>query len=174
MMSGAGAADNVGRPDAASGRPGGVLTRPYAPADTRTGRVAGTPPATRPPGRPQSVTGAGPAPFAQVLADTVAGLRISEHARQRLQSARVGSADLEAVGRAVDRLAARGGRESLVMCGDAAFLVSVRNRTLITVVPAGRMREHIFTNIDSAALVSSGDIASGAGPAWEAAGERRA
>lgn len=167
-MNAVGPADEVGRPSAA-------LTHPYAPVDTRTGRLAGgtAPALTRPEGRPQAATGAGPAPFARVLAETVAGLRISEHARQRLESAGMGTADLEAVGRAVDKLAARGRRESLVMCGDTAFLVSVRNRTLITVIPAGRMREHIFTNIDSAALVSKEDITSGAGPAWEAAGEGR-
>ncbi|MEW6546438.1 MAG: flagellar protein [Bacillota bacterium] len=122
----------------------------------------------------EGAVAAAPGSFARVLAETVAGLRISEHARQRLCSAGMGAHDLEAVGRAVEKLAAHGGRESLVMYKDAAFLVSVRNRTLITVVPAHRMREQIFTNIDSAAFVSSEDNSSGAGPAWEATGERRA
>jgi len=131
-----------------------------------------------PGGAAARAAGSGAAPasvsFAQVLAETAAGLRISEHARQRLRSAGFGPQDLEPVGRAVEKLAARGSRESLVMYRDAAFLVSVRNRTLITVVPAARMREQIFTNIDSAAFVSSEDSPSGAGPAWEATGERRA
>lgn len=141
-----------------------VRTGPAAPV-TPSGRTGAGGPA---PGRPEAGS------FADVLAETAAGLRISEHARQRLRSAGVGPAHLEAVGRAVERLAAHGGRESLVMCGDTAFLVSVRNRTLITVVPAERMRDCIFTNIDSAALVGARDITSGAGPAWEASGEGRA
>ncbi|MEW6397647.1 MAG: hypothetical protein AB1503_00550 [Bacillota bacterium] len=139
-------------------------TAPVArPAPTRSAGGAGD--AGAAPGSPS---------FARVLAETAAGLRISEHARQRLRSAGMDPHDLEPVGRAVEKLAAHGSRESLVMYRDAAFLVSVRNRTLITMVPAARMREQVFTNIDSAAFVSSEDNLSGAGPAWEAAGERRA
>jgi flagellar operon protein len=51
---------------------------------------------------------------------------------------------------AVDRLQAKGGRESLVILGDVAFVVSVKNRTVITAVDSESMKENVFTNIDSA------------------------
>jgi flagellar operon protein len=35
---------------------------------------------------------------------------------------------------------------------DKAFVVSVRNRTVITAVDSAHMREHVFTNIDSAVI----------------------
>jgi len=115
----------------------------------------------------------GKAPFAEVLAGVMGGLRVSQHAQQRLRSAGLDAAALEAVGQAVERVAAKGGRESLVVYGDAAFVVNIPSRTLVTVIPATRMREQVFTNIDSAILVNPHDSTSGAGPAWEATGEGR-
>ena len=53
---------------------------------------------------------------------------------------------------AVDRAAAKGARESLVLVDDTAFVVSVRNRTVITAVDRARMRDQVFTNIDSAVI----------------------
>jgi flagellar operon protein len=53
---------------------------------------------------------------------------------------------------AVDKLAAKGGRESLVMVDRMAFVVSVSNRTVITAVDQAGMRDQVFTNIDSAVL----------------------
>ncbi|HHY95612.1 MAG TPA: hypothetical protein GX513_11485, partial [Firmicutes bacterium] len=116
---------------------------------------------------------AGKGPFAEVLAGAMGGLRVSQHAQQRLRSAGLGAAALQAVGQAVERVAAKGGRESLVVYGDAAFVVNIPSRTVVTVIPATRMREQVFTNIDSAILVNPHDSTSGAGPAWEATGEGR-
>ena len=53
---------------------------------------------------------------------------------------------------AVDKLAAKGGRESIVLMDRMAFVVSVTNRTVITAVDQDGMRDQVFTNIDSAAL----------------------
>jgi flagellar operon protein len=53
---------------------------------------------------------------------------------------------------AVDRLAAKGGRESVVLVDRLAFVVSVANRTVITAVDQAGMRDQVFTNIDSAVL----------------------
>src|SRR5947199_173471 len=53
---------------------------------------------------------------------------------------------------AVQRAAAKGARESVVLVDGTAFVVSVRNRTVITAVDAQHMREHVFTNIDSAVI----------------------
>ena len=52
-------------------------------------------------------------------------------------------------GGGVDRAAGKGSRESVVFVDGTAFVVSVRNRTVITAVDREHMREHVFTNIDT-------------------------
>lgn len=47
----------------------------------------------------------------------------------------------------------KGIRESLVLLDDLAFLVNVKNRTVITVVDAAANRGGVFTNIDGAVIV---------------------
>jgi hypothetical protein len=39
-----------------------------------------------------------------------------------------------------------------VLIDGTAFVVSVRNRTVITAVGADQMRDRVFTNIDSAVI----------------------
>jgi len=53
---------------------------------------------------------------------------------------------------AVDRLAAKGGREAIVMMDKLAVVVSVANGTVITAVDQDGMKDQVFTNIDSAAI----------------------
>jgi flagellar operon protein len=86
--------------------------------------------------------------------DAPGSLRWSAHAVQRLSQRQIAvtpevQARLEG---AVDKLAAKGGRESLVMVDRMAFVVSVSNRTVITAVDQAGMRDQVFTNIDSAVL----------------------
>ena len=60
--------------------------------------------------------------------------------------------DIARLSDAVDKVEAKGGRESLILLGDLAFVVSIRNRTVITAISHERLRENIFTNIDSAVI----------------------
>ncbi|MBS1718996.1 MAG: hypothetical protein JST35_00965 [Armatimonadetes bacterium] len=90
--------------------------------------------------------------FASVLQDQ---LKVSGHAQTRLQSRNI---DLDAaqwnrVLDGVNRAAAKGAKESLVMVDDAALVVSVKNRTVITAVDKAGLKENVFTNIDSAVIV---------------------
>ena len=48
--------------------------------------------------------------------------------------------------------AAKGSRDAVVLLDGSAFVVSVKNKTVITAVDAQSMREHVFTNIDSAVI----------------------
>jgi len=127
---------------------------------------AGLPPAGGPlgpePARPRAAGGgAAPAakPFAEVLQQqllqTREGVKFSAHAQERLRlrSINLSQADLAGIDDAVKRAAAKGARESLLLSDKAAFVVSVRNRTVITVVDAASMKENVFTNIDSAVLL---------------------
>ncbi|MEB3198124.1 MAG: TIGR02530 family flagellar biosynthesis protein [Candidatus Sericytochromatia bacterium] len=95
--------------------------------------------------------------FGSVLADKLAAppLKLSAHAQQRLQSRRI---DLDAqdwarIHDGVERAAAKGAREALVLSDKAALVVSVKNRTVITAVDPAGMKENVFTNIDSAVII---------------------
>lgn len=87
-------------------------------------------------------------------APAAGGLRWSAHAVQRLAQRQVTvTPDVRArLEGAVDKLAGKGGRESLVMVDGMAFVVSVPNRTVITAVDRAGMKDQVFTNIDSAVL----------------------
>jgi flagellar operon protein len=54
---------------------------------------------------------------------------------------------------AVGRARAKGARESLVLMGELALVVSVKNNTVITAVDGANLRENVFTNIDSAVII---------------------
>lgn len=108
------------------------------------------------------VDAADTAGFDRLLADRLrpggspeaAALRWSSHAVDRLTHGRttVTAEMQQRLTGAVDDLAKKGGRESVVLVDDLAFVVSVANRTVITAVGADRMKDHIFTNIDSVAV----------------------
>jgi flagellar operon protein len=81
-------------------------------------------------------------------------LRWSAHAVQRLSQRQIPITPevQQRLEGAVDKLAAKGGRESIVLVDRMAFVVSVTNRTVITAVDQAGMRDQVFTNIDSAVL----------------------
>ena len=88
------------------------------------------------------------------LANEAGSLKLSSHAMQRIERREIEfdgpvAARLEA---AVDRAAAKGSRESLVLVDSTAFVVSVRNRTVITAVPVSPQNDQVFTNVDSAVI----------------------
>ncbi len=95
--------------------------------------------------------------FAQVLEKTRAsgGLNFSAHARQRLQarSIELGPEEVGKLEQAVEKAAAKGCRSSLLLYRDMAFVAGVPNRTIITALDSQSMKEHVFTNIDSAVVV---------------------
>ncbi|NMB87366.1 MAG: hypothetical protein GYA17_03335 [Chloroflexi bacterium] len=88
------------------------------------------------------------------FADTLAGvqdLKFSNHAQKRLQSRNI-TLDDDGIARlstAIDKAEKRGGRESLVLVDDLAFIVNVQNRMVITALDAQSRGEGVFTQIDS-------------------------
>lgn len=76
----------------------------------------------------------------------------SGHALERLRVRNISLTqdDLNRLGSAIDKVAAKGGRESLVVYKDTAYVISVKNRTVITAVDSAHMNDHVFTQIDSA------------------------
>ncbi len=95
----------------------------------------------------------GPA-FVDVLRTRSAGVQFSGHAVQRLErrGIAVDPAALQRLDDAVGKAAGKGAREAVVFVDGTAFVVSVRNKTVITAVDRDHMRDHVFTNIDSAVI----------------------
>lgn len=83
------------------------------------------------------------------------GVRFSSHCLKRLEqnNIQVSPQQLTKLNSAVDKAESKGSRESCIVMDDMAFIVSVNNRTVITVVDGPRMKDNVFTNIDSAVIV---------------------
>ncbi|RAP30121.1 hypothetical protein C2W64_02676 [Brevibacillus laterosporus] len=47
----------------------------------------------------------------------------------------------------------KGARESLILMDRVAYVVSISNHKVITAMDESRMKENVFTNIDSAVFV---------------------
>jgi flagellar operon protein len=92
--------------------------------------------------------------FGDVLAEKAAQVQFSGHALQRVRrrGIELGQDTLQRLQAGVDRAAGKGARESVVFVDSTAFVVSVRNRTVITAVDRDHMKDHVFTNIDSAVI----------------------
>ena len=93
--------------------------------------------------------------FADILAGQQTKVKFSKHANERLRDRRIDLSDqqLAKLDDTVERMAEKGARESLIYMNDTAFLVSVKNRTVITAMDGTSAKENIFTNIDSAAIL---------------------
>lgn len=92
--------------------------------------------------------------FKDIFNREVRELKFSAHARTRIDSRDIPltEKDMKKLESAVDKAEEKGAKESLVLLGDMAFIVSVRNRTVITAVGSGNMKDNVFTNIDSAVI----------------------
>lgn len=93
--------------------------------------------------------------FQELLDQETGKLQFSKHAQQRLQARRiqVSEKDLEKLHEAVDMAASKGAKESLVMVGDVAYVVSVKNNMVITALDGQNARNNVYTNIDSAVIM---------------------
>jgi len=80
-------------------------------------------------------------------------LKFSKHASERLVSRNIDLSEnqKERLNQAVKAAEAKGIKESLVMMDNLAFIVNVKNNTVITAVAGGE--EKIFSNIDGAVVV---------------------
>ncbi|MBP2650217.1 MAG: flagellar operon protein [Firmicutes bacterium] len=94
-------------------------------------------------------------PFSQVLGQELTGLKFSQHALDRLETRNIAlnKTDLAKISGAVEKAAQKGARESLILMDNLALVVSVKNRTVITAMDGGSVRDNVFTNIDSAVII---------------------
>lgn len=83
-------------------------------------------------------------------------LKFSAHATSRLKSRGIemGAEQMRKLSDAVDKAAAKGLDDTLILTKDAAFIVSVKNRTVVTAMDKGQLDGNVFTNIEGAVVVS--------------------
>ncbi len=105
--------------------------------------------------RPSQAAGADFKTALNAVLDKPAGVQFSAHAKARLHSRGVelNQDKLDALSRAIDKAEAKGARESLVLSDEAAYVVSVKNRTVITAFDRDNLRDGVFTAIDSAVIL---------------------
>ena len=80
---------------------------------------------------------------------------VSVHAQERMRQRGISLTDgqQQSMQEAFGLLEAKGAREAVLLREDAAFVVSVPNRTVVTALHRDEMQQRVFTQIDSAMLV---------------------
>ena len=95
--------------------------------------------------------------FGEVFHQALKGqsLKFSLHAQKRLDTRgiRLNQQQISDLEGAVEKARSKSARESLILMEDCAFVVSVPNKTVITVIDGENLKENVFTNIDSAVIV---------------------
>ncbi len=91
-------------------------------------------------------------PFRDLFENEAGILKFSAHAQTRLASRDIAlsSNDLQRLEQAVAKVGQKGGKDSLIVLRDMAFIVSVANNTVITAIGGVSAENIVFTNIDSA------------------------
>lgn len=91
------------------------------------------------------------APKTAVTKSEMPQLKFSNHAIERMQSRGISYSpqDMTRLGEAVQKAAAKGSKDTLVLMENSALIVSVKNNTVVTVMDKNALKENVFTNIDS-------------------------
>lgn len=142
-----------------------MTVKPFAPGPAERSGGRSTADTTRVPKAPGAGEGHGPRfdevlrrvsqPTAAPQAGQISGgVRFSAHAQERLAAGniRLSQGQLNRLTEAVGRAAAKGARDALILLGDVALVVSIKNRTVVTAIDKPRLTENVFTNIDSAVI----------------------
>lgn len=83
------------------------------------------------------------------------GLKFSAHAMQRLRDRQI-KFDPDTMARmndAVNKADAKGLQDTLVLTNQAALIVNVPNRTVVTAMDREKLLGNVFTNIDGAVII---------------------
>ena len=92
--------------------------------------------------------------FDAMLKKELDEVKFSKHAQERLseRNIQLNQKDLSVLNNAIAAAEKKGANDSLVLLRDMAFIVSVKNKTVITAMDGENMRSNVFTNIDSAVI----------------------
>jgi flagellar operon protein len=82
-------------------------------------------------------------------------LKFSAHAQKRMESRniKINGEELKRIEEGVEKLRNKGCKDSVIVSRDRAYVISIKNNTVVTVVDEDTMKNNIFTNIDSMTLI---------------------
>ncbi len=91
----------------------------------------------------------------QLVQQQCSSIKVSAHAQKRMQerNLHLDQQDWNKINNAINKAEAKGVNNSLFIHGELALIVSVRNRTVISAMDEKAMKDHVFTNIDSAVII---------------------
>ena len=79
------------------------------------------------------------------------GLKVSSHAQERIRTRNIEMTQQRMVtlGEVADEAGKKGAKNTLAMFGTDAFILSVKDKTIVTAMKEEEMESRFFTNIDS-------------------------
>lgn len=82
-------------------------------------------------------------------------LKFSHHAIDRMQARGIHFTpqEMARIETAVAKAQAKGAKNSLLLTDDSALIVSVKDKTVVTVMDKAALKENVFTNIDSTVMI---------------------
>jgi flagellar operon protein len=118
------------------------------------GQLYPAPISTRRPGSTPVVAKPSGTTFAELLHSKE--VHLSHHAEERLQQRgiRLNNDQLAKISAAIDNAAQKGAKDSLLLMNDLAFIVNVKNKTVVTAMDKHSFQNNVFTKIDSAVIIS--------------------
>ncbi|NQX57387.1 TIGR02530 family flagellar biosynthesis protein [Paenibacillus qinlingensis] len=83
-------------------------------------------------------------------------VRFSHHAEVRLKERgiQLKPEQIEKMNNAIDKAASKGAKDALLILAGNGYIVNVPNRTVVTALDGQAMNDHVFTQIDSAMIIS--------------------
>jgi flagellar operon protein len=86
---------------------------------------------------------------------TALDIKFSKHAIRRMEDRNIelSARQLQDLKDALTKVKNKGVKDSLILMEDAALIVNVPTRTVVTAVDNNSIRENIFTNIDGAIII---------------------
>ena len=81
--------------------------------------------------------------------------KFSNHAVERMQRRGISYTpdQLQSIERAVNEADKKGSKEALILSDNSAKIVSVKNKTVVTVMDKENLKDNVFTNIDSTVII---------------------
>lgn len=120
--------------------------------------VTGTPYSAPNSSKKPEATNSGTTSFQELLQqqmDTSQNVAFSKHAAQRIEQRQVDLSEnsIERLNEGVRLAKEKGLNETLVLVDHTAFIVNVKNNTVVTTVNSGESAGNVFTNIDGTVII---------------------
>ena len=82
-------------------------------------------------------------------------LKFSNHAIDRMQARgiRFSPEEMTKIEGAISKAQAKGAKDTLLLTDTSALIVSVKDKTVVTVMDKAQLKDNVFTNIDSTVMI---------------------